>query len=350
MTPYERKLAELGWRPYFSSQLEVDELETTIPVRVMAVHRDALQIVGDGVDETVTPPRTAENDEESAPTVGDWLLIDVKAHRPLRRLERFSVFKRRAAGTGRRIQLIAANVDTLFVVSSCNQDFNPARIERYLSLASEAGVMPVVVLTKADLGDDASALATEAARLSPGLLVETIDARDPADVSRLASWCGQGQTVALVGSSGVGKSTLVNTMTGAAIATQGIREDDAKGRHTTTARELHRLPAGGWLLDTPGMRELQLADVRDGIDSVFADVATLAKSCRFTDCRHADDPGCAVQAAIRSGDLDPDRLARWRKLVAEEAYNREALHERRSREKAFGKMVREVVREKRRRR
>ncbi len=350
MTQHETELAELGWRPFFSSQLETDELDATTPVRVMAVHRDALQVVGERIDETVPPLRTAENDEESAATVGDWLLIEATTHRPLRRLERFSVFKRRAAGTGRRIQLIAANVDTLFVVSSCNQDYNPARIERYLALANEADAMPVVVLTKADLSDDAHALAAEVARLSPGLLVETVDAREPGDVARLASWCGRGQTVALVGSSGVGKSTLVNTMTGAAIATQGIREDDAKGRHTTTARALHRLPAGGWLLDTPGMRELQLTDVRDGIDSVFDDVTALAASCRFADCRHDSEPGCAVRSAIEAGDLDPDRLARWRKLVAEESYNREALHERRSREKAFGKMVKEVVREKRRRR
>jgi len=349
MTTHEPGLAELGWRPFFSSQRDTDEVDAAIPVRVMAVHRDALQIAGDGIDETI-PALRPSADEEAAATVGDWLLIDAKTHRAQRRLDRLSLFKRRAAGTGRRVQLIAANVDTLFVVSSCNQDFNPARIERYLALANEAGVMPVVVLTKADLCDDARAFAAEAARLSPGLLVETVDAREPGEVARLSAWCDVGQTVALVGSSGVGKSTLVNTMTGAAIATQGIREDDAKGRHTTTARALHRLTAGGWLLDTPGMRELQLTDVRDGIDTVFADVTALAESCRFTDCRHENEPGCAVRAAIESGALDPDRLTRWRKLVAEESYNREALHERRSREKAFGKMVKDVMREKRRRR
>jgi ribosome biogenesis GTPase len=222
-----------------------------------------------------------------------------------------------------------------------------ARLERYLALAHEAGVTPVVVLTKADLVDDPESYADKARRLMPGLLVECLDALDPAAVSAaLTPWCGLGQTVALVGSSGVGKSTLVNTLAGAGLETRGIREDDARGRHTTTGRSLHRLAGGGWLIDTPGMRELQLTDAADGIAEVFDDIATLARSCRFSDCRHDTEPECAVRAAIESGTLDAARFERYRKLASEDRRNSEALHERRARDRAFGKMARAIMKAK----
>lgn len=351
MTSQSPTLADLGWAPFFSSQLSLDELTALKPVRVMAVHRDGLHVTGPDIDRRIPPFGGAADDETAGATVGDWLLVDAATLRPRRRLERKSLFKRRAAGTGRKLQLIAANVDTLFVVSSCNQDFNPARLERYLALALDAEVTPVVVLTKADLTETPETFVLAAARLLPGLRVEVVDARDEADVACLLPWCKAGQTVALVGSSGVGKSTLVNTLTGGAeIATQTIRADDDKGRHTTTGRALHRLPAGGWLVDTPGMRKLQLTDVEDGIDDLFADVVALARACRFGDCRHEDEPGCAVRAAIESGDVESERVRRWRKLVAEEAYNSASLAERRARDKAFGRMAKRAFAEKRARR
>lgn len=338
--------AELGWSPFFQSQLELDEMQALQPVRVMVVHRDRLEIAGDPVRRECGP---LHGDGEDAATVGDWLLLD-ETGRAVRLLDRKSLFRRRAAGKGRDLQLLAANVDTLFIVSSCNEDFNPARLERYLALAHDAGAMPVVVLTKADLaGDEADRFQEEAEHLMPGLLVESVNALDEKSVAPLRLWCGAGQTVALLGSSGVGKSTLVNTLTGSDQATQDIRDDDSKGRHTTTGRSMHRLADGGWLIDTPGMREMQLTDSRDGIGEVFADIEDLMNACRFGDCAHQGEPGCAVAAALADGTLDADRFARYEKLVAEDRRNSESLAASRARSKKLGRFYKSVQSEGRRR-
>ena len=340
-------LETLGWSAHFQGQVVDQELSATIPARVMRVRRGELVLQGAEIEIPV-PSKSVPlefDDEESRPTLGDWLLLESQSHQPVRRLERLSLLKRKAPGSGRGIQLIAANVDVIFIVSSCNQDFNLARIERYLVLAAEAGAMPVVVLTKADLSDDPAAYITEAASLGPDIMVEAIDARDPQSAGGgLVAWCGPGQTVALLGSSGTGKSTLANTLRGTNDQrTAEIRDDDSKGRHTTTERVLLPLPGAGWLADTPGMRELQLLDVADGIAVAFADVEQLAQTCKFRNCSHGEEPGCAVVAAVAAGDLAARRVESFRKLQREEARNRETLAQRHSRVQAFSKVIREAT-------
>jgi ribosome biogenesis GTPase len=312
-------LEELGWRSHFSEQLTVAEERQCLPVRVMAVHRGAIAVAGAGGHHSISPYIQGAAPSDDHPTVGDWLLIDRDTQQAVRVLQRINLFKRRSPGDPRKEQMIAANVDTLFIVASCNQDFSVARLERYLVLAREVGVAPVVVLTKIDLTDTPETFAAAARAIEPGLRVETVNGRDPASVARLAAWCGEGETVALLGSSGVGKSTLVNTLRGSdSIATQAIRPGDDTGRHTTTVREMHRLDHGGWLLDTPGMRELQLSDAAAGISEVFDDFILLAQQCRFSNCAHGAEPGCAVRAAIAEGTLTEVRFERWRKLAAED--------------------------------
>ena len=339
----EDSLQSLGWRPFFQSQLASDG--DLLPARVMNVHRGRVDVAhADGEDTIALSGKSAELDI----TVGDWVLIDLNGPKIRARLERFGAFQRKAAGTSGETQLIAANVDNLFIVTSANRDFNVARLERYLAIAHDAGAFPVIVITKADTVESVSEFVDSAARLSPGLLAEALDARVPQAVQVLRPWCQSGQTVALLGSSGVGKSTLVNTLARAAQDTRTVREDDQRGRHTTTSRSLHRLPQGGWLIDTPGMRELQLFDIGDSLDVVFSDIADVASSCRFADCSHEAEPDCAVRAAIENGILDPDRLRRYRKLLSEDRRNTETIAERRSRDRQLGKLYKSVLSNKRR--
>lgn len=325
-------LEKLGWKPFFSQQYDRDAAADVSPVRVVEVHRTGLHVLGEHID-TVIPPGPMA-------TVGDWLLYDHQHASNSRVLKRMSVFERRAPGSDRKRQFIAANVDTVFIVSSCNKDFNIARLERYVALTFEAEVTPVILLTKADLCDDPEAYVKAASAISNRVLVEGLNALSDDPIAKLAPWCKPGQTIAFLGSSGVGKSTLVNALFRDGLAdTAAIREDDSKGRHTTTRRQLHFTADGCAVVDTPGMRELQLTDVETGIAGVFADIIALASQCRFSDCKHDTEPGCAIQTALACGEITSDRLARWHKLAAEERFNASSLADRKTADKSLHKMI-----------
>ena len=240
-------LPQLGWSHFFQQQLNLDEWEHSLPCRVTAVHGQRIDVIcNQGHLQLNLPGSWQHWAIIERPTVGDWLLVEHDTLKPQRLLQRTSLFHRKAAGLEAKEQLIAANIDTLFIVTSCNQDFNPSRLERYLALAYEAEVQPIVVLTKTDLVNDVSPYSAQARSLKRDLLVEAVNSLDRHSCKALLTWCGPGQTVALTGSSGVGKSTLINTLCGHTDqATAAIRADDGKGRHTTTARSLHFLPEGG---------------------------------------------------------------------------------------------------------
>ncbi len=320
MNRQQYTLPELGWDSFFGEQVGPEDLETTVPARVTLTHRGHV-VAFTGADEHLIPIadkgllRLAEQ-----PTVGDWLLLDKDTYLPVRLLERRSLFKRKAPGTDTKPQPIAANVDTLFIVSSCNQEFNLNRLERYLCLALDAGVEPVIVLTKSDTAEDPDEYRRQAETLREGVPVRTVNSHDGNSVETLRHWCEPGKTIVFLGSSGVGKTTLLNTINGTTRHKTGaVREKDDKGRHTTTTRSLHIMESGALLVDVPGIRELHLYECEDGIQLAFNDIAELAGQCRFADCGHRHEPGCAIREALDAGRLDPRRVGNYLKLLEEAA-------------------------------
>ncbi|WP_045769836.1 ribosome small subunit-dependent GTPase A [Xanthomonas albilineans] len=302
-------------------QARFDAYPQARPARVVEQHRTGY-VVADAVEtafkvESLPDWQRPRFPSHERAAVGDWVLLD--GTRIVALLPRRTAIKRGAAGEHYHQQVIAANIDTVFIVCGLDADFNPRRIERYLLLVGGGGAAPVVVLTKADLteyADDALAVLEELAAQSIPLL--TVNATQADSVAVLRPWLQPGQTVVLVGSSGAGKSTLTNTLLGVhKMRTAAVRERDSRGRHTTTHRALLPLPSGACLIDTPGMRELKPTGEEDLAEGAFADIGALAAQCRFNDCAHQAEPGCAVQAAIERGEIDAARLANYLKLREE---------------------------------
>lgn len=269
---------QLGWRPFFAQQLTLEELQSLAPARVTAVHRTLLDVLTENGERPATVSSAiSESGLSASVAVGDWVLLEPDTGRVRRILDRQSTLQRLAAGERQHRQLIAANIDSLFIVSSCNDDFNPSRLERYFALAKEAGVEPVVVLTKTDLVDSIDPFLDALRDIAPDIISCAVNATSTECLAVLTPWLGAGRTVAFVGSSGVGKSTLVNTLTASTRqGTAGIRENDSKGRHTTTSRHLLALPGGAWVIDSPGMRELKLDVGEEAVSAVFSDVEQFA--------------------------------------------------------------------------
>ena len=317
------RLAAIGWRADAPAAQALRDLGPGRLARVTEQHRSGYKVTDGEREFAAQSPASwirAGFPPEQRAAVGDWVQLDENADQILELLPRRSLFKRAAAGEHHKVQPIAANIDVVLVVTGLDGDFNPRRIERYLVLVFSSGAQPVVVLTKADRCEDVDALRAHLAAVElGGVPVHAINAKDAASTKVLDPYLGEGRTAVLVGSSGAGKSTLTNTLLGREkMKTGAVRDADSRGRHTTTHRALLPLPQGGCLIDTPGMRELKLTGEEDLAEApVFDDIEALAASCKFRDCRHESEPGCAVRAALENGALDPARWQNYRKLQDE---------------------------------
>jgi ribosome biogenesis GTPase / thiamine phosphate phosphatase len=326
-------LHALGWDDRLAASLDATA-PGLVPGRILAEERGLYSVASADGEHPASPSGRLRHDADLDPTavwpaVGDWVAMDPLApgasgggtdgqHRLVQRVlpRRTAVIRRAPGDRERPAQVLAANVDVVFIVTSVNAEFNVRRLERYMTVAWESGARPVVLLSKADLATDIEELRIQAATAAPGVDVIAVSAITGEGVEAVRSHLGEGRTVVFTGSSGVGKSSIVNALAGAPLLdTGGIREDDARGRHTTTRRQLVRL-ADGLLIDTPGLRELGVLD-GEGLSNAFEDVEALAATCRFSDCSHRSEPGCAVRAAIGDGSLQNDRLVAYQKLERE---------------------------------
>lgn len=341
-------LAELGWRPVLQQQISLTELEAGYPARVNSVFRNRIQVTSVYGEHSIDLNSVLRSDQpELRPTTGDWIWLEKNTQLPLRLLQRINVLQRTAAGSESSTQIIASNIDIIFIVSSCNQDFNPSRIERYLSMCIASHIPAVIVLTKSDLCENSYEYVDNAQLIHRDTPVIKVNALSTDVNETFKFWLNTGDTIGFIGSSGVGKSTLTNALLGHETQnTNSIREDDGKGRHTTTDRQMFRLKKGAWVMDTPGMRELHLIDDTSGIDTLFSDIDTLQSQCRFSNCRHETDQGCAVQTAIDNGKLDERRWRNYLKLKRESLRVKQARHEQHAKNRDFSKKVRHTLKEK----
>lgn len=321
-------LEYLGWDDFFASNFQMLRQQGLTVARVAIEHRNTYILYsefGEISGEVTGKLRHQAMQAEDFPAVGDWVVIRIreseKSATIQRVLPRKSKFSRQSIGAITKEQIVAANVDTVFLVSGLDGDFNPRRIERYLILAWESGANPVILLNKADLCENIEDCLNQVENIALGVPTITISAANSQGLNALQPYLQPGKTVALLGSSGVGKSTITNQLKGEAVqAVKAVRQGDDRGRHTTTHRELILLPNGSLIIDTPGMRELQIWASEQSLQSTFEDIEVLAQECRFRNCQHQQEPGCAVQQALQSGELDYSRFLSYQKLQKELDY------------------------------
>jgi ribosome biogenesis GTPase len=318
-------LKQLGWEEFHKQKDDIFIEEGFTVARVFAEHKHIYKLfteVGEVLAEVSGKLRYETIDEEAFPSVGDWVVISLRVeemkatiHKVLPRKSKFS---RKVAGVNTKEQIVASNIDTIFLVNALNKDFNARRIERYLIMAWESGASPVVLLSKADLSTDLEEKLRETEKAAVGVPIHIISAVDKRGLDELAQYLQPGKTIALLGSSGVGKSTLLNFLAGEELQeTKEVREFDDRGRHTSTSREMFILDNGAIMIDTPGMRELQLWGGADGISEAFEDIEELASNCKFSDCMHKKEPGCAIKKAIEDGIIDEKRFKSYVTLQRE---------------------------------
>lgn len=323
-------LEDLGWGPFFQKHFQTSKILNSVPARVISESKGSFQMYsqyGELTAKISGKMRYRAGAENQYPAVGDWVIIQplINEQKGIIHalLPRKSKFSRKVAGERTDEQIVSANIDTIFIVSGLDggRNFNLRRIERYLTLAWGSGATPVIVLNKLDLCKDIDVYIQSVESIAPGISIHSVSAKQRIGLAALRNYLTKGNTAAFLGSSGVGKSALINALLGVEKQETGeVREDDRMGRHTTTKRELILLPGGGIVIDTPGMREIQMWAGEEDLQGAFRDIEMLAKQCRFSDCSHSTEPGCAVRAAIDQGELDPTRLDSYQKLQNELKY------------------------------
>lgn len=348
------RLHLIGWTDELEQRFAGHGLNGRIPARVASAHGKYYRVWTAGADLLAEVPGKIRHQAESAaqlPAIGDWVAVEpVDAQHGMIHeiLPRKSHFSRKVAGEEFQEQVIAANIDTLFVMQSLDHNFNLRRAERYLLTAWENGASPVILLSKADLIEDADRKLEEMQSVAVGVPIHVVSTKANLGLDELSAYLEPGKTVAFVGSSGVGKSTLINHLLGReAQRVQEVREKDSKGKHTTTNRALFLLPSGSCVIDTPGMRELQLWSSGAGFDAAFPEIMELSQNCRFTDCRHETEPGCAIREAVKSGQLNAERVSSFLKLLRESEFQQartdeKLRRERKQKERAAGRIYRKV--------
>lgn len=354
----KRDLKSIGYSDWFESRVDSDKISAHGVARVVSVHKDSYTVTKGGEEIFAELSGNLLYSTDSAsdlPTTGDWVYADFfddDSHAVIYGIfPRRTLLKRKTAGKLVDFQLIAANIDVAFIIQSLNDNFNLRRLERYLVMVNESGIEPIILLSKCDLipDDELSEIKKQVLCIAPQSTVMAFSNLNQKNIDSIIDLLKSGSSYCLLGSSGVGKTTLLNSIVGSdQFETKSVSKIESKGRHTTTSRQLVRLENGAMIIDTPGMRELGGMSVEDGLDETFSEILTLSQSCKFANCSHTNEKGCAIQAAIKAGDLSEQRYQNYLKIKKESEFNQMSYSEKRKKDKDFGKLIKSTMKSKQR--